>query len=198
MRYLRKGKTKWTRHPFVKEKAAYLGVFFNEISSSLLFSNPLTVRWRDSDPHQPPRKGANFRLMVKEEAEKEKRREQNLKRSAATNHWDSWDCLHSRMPYIKGCVWGVLCVCPSKDTRHAGNQAVSQTSLSYVTQSVAVQQLEARKNNFRKGKHPTYLWSLVLNGGKPHTSSDRNTISISSFGLLQGQHFCSIRSPFAR
>lgn len=111
MRYLRKGKTKWTRHPFVKEKAAYLGFFFNEISSSLLFSNPLTVRWRDSDPHQPPRKGAHFRLMVKEEAEKEKRREQNLKRSAATNHWDSWDCLHSRMPYIKGCVWGFyVCV----------------------------------------------------------------------------------------
>lgn len=101
--YLRKGKIKWTRPSFVKEKPGYLG-FFNDISSSLLFSNSLTVGWRDSD------RITGFHLMVKAEVEKEKRLEQNLKRGAAPNHWDSWDCLQSLLPYLKGCAVYV-CVC---------------------------------------------------------------------------------------
>ena len=84
------------------------------------------------------------------------------------------------------CVWA-LKKKKKKNTRHRRNQAVYQTSPSYVPLSVA-QQLQARKSNCRKRKTPPYLWSLALNGGKPHTSSDRDIIRVTPSGQ-PGRHF---------
>lgn len=141
MWYLWKPKIKWTRHPFVKETFAYMCFFLNEISSSLVFPNPLTVRWWDSALPAPSER--NFHLIPKWN-QREKWCEQSPKHRAAANHRDSRNSLHNPIP--KGlCVRICMCVWPSKDTRHAGNQAVSQ--IHYHTRPTLW-----RLNNWRQGK----------------------------------------------
>lgn len=73
----------------------------------LLFPTPLTVRWRKPDPYWTPVNGANFPLMIKEDAEKETWCEQNVKCREATDHWNSQDSLHRPILYRKSCVGGV-------------------------------------------------------------------------------------------
>lgn len=65
---------------------------------------------------------------------------------------------------LKGLCGLCVCLCDLQKTPDV--QAI-KLSVKLHHQSMSVQQLEARKSNCRKGKRPTYLWSLVLNGEKP-------------------------------
>lgn len=134
----RKGQIKWTRHPFVKESSGYLG-FLNEISSSLLFSKSLTVGWRDSHPHQVPSE-RNWLSFDGESGSWDRIKAWTESKKQSNNkplRFTTSPTLYLRLRAM--CVFLYEYVCFKKKTKHTGNQAVYQTSLSYVPQSIAVQ-----------------------------------------------------------
>lgn len=126
----------------------------------LLFPTPLTVRWRKPDPYWIQVNGADFPLMIKDDAEKERWCEQNVKCREAADHWNSQDSLHRLILYRKSCV-GEVYVSESSNSQQTCRQSSCQLK-SAITHDLLCGRSTTRL---------TDSWSLVLSREEGPTSN---------------------------